>query len=133
MKPETACDPKNLERRKAQHFLQLDDIDALAENVMHQVMAPGGSARSVAGLLVIRMAQHHPTAPALSPVLILAIVAHGIEGLLAEADAPSSTSGDLWRMATLLAADVLLLEAERKASVCELLDHWHNSDNFFLK
>jgi len=132
MKHEAAVPSKNLEDRKAPHLLQPPDIDALAEDVMRQVSAPGGSARSVAGWLVTRMARHHPEAPALSPVLILAIVAHGIEGLLAEADTQKSTAGDLWRIATLLATDVLVLEAASRATVRDLLDYWDKSDNFFL-
>jgi len=115
-------------------LLRLSDIDALADHVVQQIILPGSSARSVVRDLVLRMAQQFPGALALSPVLVLAIVAHGLDELFDESVSDSSLKVDLWRMATLLATDVMVLEKDSSTagSLSRLLEHWQNDDTFFL-
>ncbi len=116
------------------YALQPSEIDLLGEFVLERLLAPGGSARKVTRDLVLHMAKQHPTAQALSPVLVLAIVANGLDETLVDAGSPLGTGTDLWRMATLLATDVMTLERDDHPghSVGELLVHWRESDNFFL-
>jgi hypothetical protein len=117
------------------HALLPTEIDLLGEYVLERLLAPGGSARCAVRDLVMHMAREHPHAQALSPVLVLAIVANGLDETLAEVDRPAGTAAaDLWRMATLLATDVMALEQEHapRHSVAELLGHWRGSDGFFL-
>lgn len=116
------------------HALQPTEIDSLGEFVLERLLAPGGTAREAARDLVLHMAQKHPTAQALSPVLVLAIVANGLDETLVMADGLCATVTDLWRMATLLATDVMALEQGDTSwrSVAELLDHWRERDGFFL-
>lgn len=117
------------------HALQPSEIDLLGEYVLERLLAPGGTARHAVRDLVVHMAQRHPRAQALSPVLVLAIVANGLDETLAETARPSGTNAsDLWRMATLLATDVMALDHDSSPqhSVAALLHHWRDSDGFFL-
>lgn len=116
------------------HALLPMEIDSLGEFVLERLFAPGGSARQTARDLVVHMAQAHPFAQALSPVLVLAIVANGLDETLAEAEGSYSMATDLWRMATLMATDVMALEQDTQPrhNVTELLGHWRKSDGFFL-
>lgn len=117
------------------HALQPTEIDLLGEFVLERLLAPGGSARHAVRDLVVHMAQRHPRAQALSPVLVLAIVANGLDETLAESARPTgTTASDLWRMATLLATDVMALdhEAPPQHNVAALLHHWRESDGYFL-
>lgn len=116
------------------HALQSTEIDLLGEYVLERLLAPGGTARQAVRDLVTHMAQEYPAAQALSPVLVLAIVANGLEETLADTDLSAGTTSDLWRMATLLATDVMALEhdAPPRRSVAELLGHWRDNDGYFL-
>jgi len=116
------------------HALQPSEIDLLGEYVLERLLAPGGTARHAVRDLVTHMARKHPAAQALAPVLVLAIVANGLDETLADADRMAGTAADLWRMATLLATDVMALEhaACSRRSVSALLTHWQDSDGFFL-
>jgi len=116
------------------YALQPKEIDLLGEFVLERLLVPGGSARRATRDLVIHMAREHPCAQALSPVLVLAIVANGLDETLAETDGTAGKATDLWRMATLLATDVMALEHDDtpRCSVAELLSHWRASDGFFL-
>ena len=115
------------------HALPPSEIDHLGEFVLERLMAPGGSARHAVRDLVVHMACHHPGAQALSPVLVLAIVANGLDETLMDPAVPPGTMAcDLWRMATLLAADVIALGDDNPPRVTALLRHWNESDGFFL-
>jgi len=116
------------------HLLQPSDIDSLAEHVLEQLMLPESSARSVVRDLVLRMAQQFPCAPALYPVLVLAIVAHGLDEMFDGSPVNCLLKVDLWRMATLLATDVMVLEKDSAiiGSISSLLEYWRKDDTFFL-
>ncbi|WP_333826937.1 hypothetical protein [Pararhodobacter sp.] len=116
------------------HALHPSDIDALGEFVLQRLLTEGGTAREAVRALVEHMSQLFPQAQALSPVLVLAIVANGLEEILGKSVQPETPAADLWRMATLLAIDVMTLERDDavRRNVVDLLEHWRARDPFFL-
>jgi hypothetical protein len=87
------------------------EIDELCERVLAQLLAEGASAPGAARDLIAHLAQSRPDSPALTPVLPLSMAAVSIEGMLAGPEA-RARADSAWRMAALIGAEVLALQAE---------------------
>lgn len=74
-------------------------------------MAPAADPVRVAHELIAHLADRWPQAPALSPVLPLAMAASALEAMLDGDEARGAARG-AWRMAALVGAEVLALQAE---------------------
>ncbi|MCC5968437.1 MAG: hypothetical protein JJU15_00640 [Pararhodobacter sp.] len=116
------------------HALSPAQIDALGEFVLERVMVPGSTPRGAVRDLVFTMAKQCPDTRALAPVLVLAIVANGLDETLNDSASPRSSATGLWRMAALVATDVMAMEGQGNGgrSIADLVAYWHTSDGFFL-
>lgn len=94
-------------------MLTTGDIDELCEFVLSRLMAEGGSAEAVAEALVARLAVAHPEIDALTPILPLSLAAVALDEMLAGTEARAQADG-AWRMAALIGAEVLALQAESR-------------------
>jgi len=122
--------------------LQPAEIDVLVEFVVERILAPETSSQRVVRDLVMRMAQDFPQAPALTPVLVLSIAANGLDETLADTTGRPSPAFNLWRMAALVANDVMAMQNNEPdvhlpgqsagASVADLAAYWLSVDDFFL-
>lgn len=92
-------------------LLTAQEIDEACEFVLHRVLGAAPAGIGVALLLVADLARRFPDAPALSPVLPLAMAAAAVEGMLA-GDRARETAAAIWRDCALIAAEVLALQAE---------------------
>lgn len=92
-------------------MLTAREIDEACEFVLHRVLGAAPTGRDAARALVAELAHRFPDAPALSPVLPLAMAAAAVEGMLA-GDAARETAATIWRDCALIAAEVLALQFE---------------------
>lgn len=108
-------------------------IDALAEFVVVRILEKGACARRVAGQLVEHLAQQTPQAHALTATLVLTIAANGIEETLGAGGTATASARDVWRMAALLAVDVMAMQNARYGarSAADLLRYWRECDDYF--
>jgi len=115
------------------YLLNPAEIDELGEFVVVRILEKDTCARRVARELVERIAQEHPQAHALTAALLLTIAANGIEETLGAGDT-AAAARDVWRMAALLAVDVLAMQRGSAGahSAADLLRYWRKSDDFFL-
>lgn len=109
-------------------------IDALGEFVVVRILENGACARRVAGQLVEQIAQQHPQAHALTATLVLTIAANGIEETLGAGGTATASAHDVWRMAALLAVDIMAMQSARPGSksAADLLRYWRECDDYFL-
>jgi hypothetical protein len=87
------------------------EIDEACEFVLHRVAGAAPTRDDAAHALVAHLARHHPDAPALSPVLPLAMAAAALEGML-DGEAARRAAAAIWRDCALIATEVLALQAE---------------------
>lgn len=96
-------------------MLTAREIDELCAFVLDRLAQPAGDPARAAQDLIDHLARLRPDAPALCPVLPLAMAAAALEGML-EGPEPRRAAQGAWRMAALIAAEVLALQAEGDAS-----------------
>jgi hypothetical protein len=87
------------------------EIDDLCEFILRRATETGADADSAVAALVARIARTHPQAPALGPVLPLAMAATALEAMIEDA-ADRHTAAARWRAAALIAAEVLGLQVQ---------------------
>lgn len=87
------------------------EIDDLCEFVLRSVARAGTTAEGAARALVARIASSDPDAPALGPVLPLAMAAAALETMLDD-ESDRRAAATLWRAAALIAAEVLALQVQ---------------------
>jgi len=92
--------------------LEARDIDGWSEFVLTRLLAEGASAGQTVHDLIERMASLAPGAPALAPILPLSMAAAAVEAMLADRTMRARAI-DCWRLAALIAAEVLAMQAER--------------------
>lgn len=91
--------------------LSAQDIDDVCAFALERLAAPAADPVRVAQDLVAHLAAGWPQAPALTPVLPLAMAASALEGMLDGDEARHAAQG-AWRMAALIGAEVLALQSE---------------------
>ena len=91
------------------------EIDDLCEFVLNSATRAGATAQGAAQALVGRIASSHPGAPALGPVLPLAMAAAALETMLDD-ESDRAAAVTLWRAAALIAAEVLALQVRAGAT-----------------
>jgi hypothetical protein len=86
------------------------EIDELCEFVLARLLARDASALATARSLVAHLARVHPGVDALTPVLPLSMAATALQDMLSGPEARAQADG-AWRMAALIGAEVLALQA----------------------
>lgn len=92
-------------------MLSARDIDEACESILQRVVGAEAMPPDLAAALVADLARRFPQAPALSPVLPLAMAASALEAMIEGVPARLAAAA-LWRDCALVAAEVLALQAE---------------------
>ena len=111
----------------------IDQIDALTEAVVQRLLVDGGTARGMASEIAAYLAEHRPDLPALCVALPFTLAAASIEEMLGAGEQARAAARDAWRVAALIGADALAVEAlsGARATASELAQHWRNGDDLF--
>lgn len=99
---------------RGKRVLSGHEIDGMCAFVLERLASDAAGpaeAAAVARDLVAHLAATRPEAPALSPVLPLSMAAAALEAMLA-GPAARRAAEEAWRMAALIGAEVLALQAE---------------------
>jgi hypothetical protein len=87
------------------------EIDDLCEFLLQRATGTVTDAEGAVAALVARIARSHPQAPALGPVLPLALAAAALETMLDDA-ADRRAAAAFWRAAAMIGAEVLGLQMQ---------------------
>lgn len=108
-------------------------LDSLTEFVVARLLVDRASARVVAAELVDRLIAQHPQLSAASAALPFTIAAGSIEEILGAGAEAQAAALDAWRVAALIGADALMIEAQQGAagSIGDLHQLWQAGDDVF--
>ena len=91
--------------------LTAQEIDDLCAFALERLTGRGADPHRAMADLVAHLARTRPEAPALSPILPLALAASALESVLNGDESRQAAQGT-WRIAALLAAEVLAIQAD---------------------
>ncbi len=104
----------------------VEQLDALTEAVVQRLLIDASDARAVAGDILAQLLAVRPDLPALALALPFSLAAGGMEEMLGAGDDACAAAHRAWRMAALIGAEALALEAilARAPSIADLARHW---------
>jgi len=104
----------------------VEQLDAMTEAVVQRVLIDGSGARAVAVGLAAELAATRPDLPALALALPFSLAAGGLEEMLGAAEDACAAAHRAWRMAALIGAEVLALQAVlgRAPTMADLAAHF---------
>lgn len=103
--------------------LSAHEIDDLCDFVLQRLAGRDADPERTAHDLLAHLAASHPDAPALSPVLPLAMSAATLEEMLNGPETQRAAAG-AWRMAALLGAEVLAMQSQTPGHPATVAGLW---------